>query len=81
MGGVGSMVAIGGASFDRAGAGVVVAKAAEVREGGVIGLALAPRVDVQPGGRVIVGLREAAIGGAVAGIVIGLIAGLVRRGR
>lgn len=44
--------------------------------GGIVGLALTPRMDVEPGGRVVVGLREAVIVGLAGGVAIGVVAGM-----
>jgi ABC-type nitrate/sulfonate/bicarbonate transport system permease component len=42
---------------------------------------IAPKVEIEPGGRLIIGLREAAIGGAVAGVVGVILAALIGRMR
>jgi len=57
---------------------MALARRVEAGEGSFVALALAPSLTVQPGGRVLVGLREAAIVGAVAGLVIGGIVAAVR---
>ena len=43
------------------------------------GVALAPRIVMVPGTRVLAGWREVAAGGAVAGLVIGLVLAVARR--
>jgi len=78
QGGAGTLVSLGGVSIQQGGAVVALARSVEAGEGSFIGLALAPSVTVQPGGRVLAGPREAAIVGAVAGLVIGGIAAAVR---
>ena len=45
---------------------------------GIIGLALAPSIEVQPGGRVLLGLREAAVAGAALGLAAGAIIAMAR---
>jgi len=81
QGGAGTLVSLGNVSIQQGGAVMALARRVEVGEGSFVGLALAPSLTVQPGGRVLVGLREAAIVGAVAGIVAGLIASVARTRR
>jgi hypothetical protein len=78
-GGAGMVVSAGPTSLDRAGGGTIVSlgdlrieqgggamlltRSATVGRGGFVGLALTPRLEVEPGGRVLAGLREVAIVG------------------
>jgi hypothetical protein len=78
-GGAGTMVALGDVSIDRGGAVVAITRSLEAGEGSTVGLALSPRVVVHPGGRVVAGLREALVAGAVGGLVIGLVVAGIRR--
>jgi len=78
QGGAGTLVSLGSVSIQQGGAVLALARRVEVGDGSFIGLALTPSLTVQPGGRVLLGLREAAIVGAVAGLVIGGIAAAVR---
>lgn len=50
------------------------------RHGAFLVFAFTSRLTVQPGGRVLAGLREAGLAGAVAGLVIGAVLLLARRG-
>jgi hypothetical protein len=79
-GGVGTLVALGDATIERGGTGVAATRSLELRDGAFLGFALTPRVTVHPGGRVLVGLREAGLAGAVAGLMIGAVLLLARRG-
>jgi hypothetical protein len=79
QGGVGTMVALGAVSIERGGAVLALTRSLEVGDGATIGLALSPSVVVQPGGRVVAGIREAAIAGAVGGVVLGLLIAGIRR--
>ena len=47
-----------------------------VEQGGIIGLAVTPKLEVRPGGKVILGLREAAVAGAALGVVAGIVAAI-----
>ena len=78
-GGAGTLVALGDVSIERGGAVMAVTRSLEVGAGSTVGLALAPRMVVHPGGRVVAGIREAVVAGAVGGLVIGLVVAGVRR--
>ncbi|MGZ8562727.1 MAG: hypothetical protein ACXWWU_03820 [Candidatus Limnocylindria bacterium] len=78
-GGVGTMVALGSVRIEQGLSLMAVAKHVDAREGSTIGVALAPRIVIAPGTRVLAGLREVAVGGAVAGLVIGIVLALARR--
>lgn len=78
-GGAGTLVALGDVSIERGGAVMAVTRSLEVGAGSTVGLALAPRMVVHPGGRVVAGIREAVVAGAVGGLVIGLMVAGVRR--
>lgn len=79
QGGVGTLVALGSARFEQGGAMLALARDVEVRSGATIGVAIAPRMTMAPGSRVVAGIREVAIGGAVAGVVLGVVMLLARR--
>jgi hypothetical protein len=78
-GGVGTMVALGSVRIEQGGSLLAFAKQVEARDGSTIGVALAPRIVMAPGTRVLAGWREVAAGGAVAGLVIGLVLSALRR--
>lgn len=78
-GGVGTLVALGTVRIAQGGSLLALAKQVDAREGSTIGVALAPRIVMAPGTRVIAGWREVAAGGAVAGLVIGLVLSALRR--
>lgn len=78
-GGVGTMVALGTVRLERGLSLLAFARRVEARAGSTIGVALAPRMVIAPGTRVIAGWREVAAGGAVAGLMIGLVMALARR--
>lgn len=78
-GGVGTLVALGTVRIAQGGSLLALAKQVDAREGSTIGVALAPRIVMAPGTRVIAGWREVAAGGAVAGLVIGLVLAVARR--
>ena len=65
-------------NVEQGGIGVALAREVRAGSGGIIGLALAPSLEVQPGGRVILGLREAAVAGAALGLVAGAILAMAR---
>jgi hypothetical protein len=73
QGGVGTLVALGGARFEQGGAVLALAKDIEAGSGATIGLAISPRMTMAPGSRVVAGIRELVVGGAVAGAVLGLV--------
>ena len=78
-GGVGTLVALGGVRIEQGGSLLALTKQIDAREGSTIGLALAPRIVMAPGARVLAGWREVAAGGVVAGLVFGLVLAAVRR--
>lgn len=78
-GGVGTLVALGGVRIEQGGSLLALTKHIDAREGSTIGLALAPRIVMAPGARVLAGWREVAAGGVVTGLVIGLVVAAVRR--
>ena len=78
-GGVGTMVALGSVRFQRGGSLLAFARQVDAREGSTVGVALAPRIVMAPGTRVLAGWRQVAAGGAVAGLVIGLVLAVARR--
>jgi hypothetical protein len=82
-GGVGSMLALGEVRVERGGIGIALAREVEAGGGAIVGFAIAPKVEIQAGGRLILGLREAVVGGVVAGAMFALMTTLVRalRGR
>lgn len=73
QGGVGTLITAGDAIFEMGGAVLAVGRSVEARQQSTICLALAPRVVIHPGARLVAGPREAGIAGAVAGILIGLL--------
>jgi hypothetical protein len=79
QGGAGTIVTLGSARIQMGGSVVMVAGNVDVGAQGTVGLALAPRLTVQPGGKVIVGLREAAAAGVIAGVLAGIIAAVAAR--
>jgi hypothetical protein len=78
-GGVGTMVALGTVRIEQGGSLLAFARHVDAREGSTIGVALAPRIVMAPGSRVLAGWREVAAGGAVAGLMIGLVMAVARR--
>lgn len=68
QGGAGTLVSLGDVQIRQGGAGALVAKSAAVHDGGFIGLAVTPRLNVEPGGRVLAGPREVALLASVAGL-------------
>jgi hypothetical protein len=78
-GGVGTLVALGTVRIAQGGSLLTLAKQVDAREGSTIGVALAPRIVMAPGTRVLAGWREVVAGGAVAGLVIGLVLAVARR--
>lgn len=78
QGGVGTLVTAGDVTFEMGGAMLAVGRSIEARAESTIGIALAPRVVVHPGARLVAGPREAGIAGAVAGVVIGLLVVAIR---
>lgn len=78
-GGVGTLVALGDTTIERGGTGVAFTRSLELRDGAFLGFAITPRVTVQPGGRVLIGLRAAGLAGAAAGLVLGAVLLLARR--
>jgi hypothetical protein len=78
-GGVGTLVALGTVRIAQGGSLLALAKQVDAREGSTIGVALAPRIVMAPGTRVLAGWREVVAGGAVAGLVIGLVLAVARR--
>lgn len=71
QGGGGMFLAGGSAEIRQGGVGTMVALGGVRVERGFVAVALSPRVTVAEGGRVIAGVREAVIGGAVFGAVLG----------
>ena len=71
QGGGGMFVAGGSAEIRQGGVGTLVAIGGVRVERGFVAVAVSPRVTVADGGRVIAGIREAVIGGAVFGAVVG----------
>lgn len=78
-GGVGTMVAFGSVRIAQGGSLLAFAREVEAGEGTRIGVALAPRITMAPGTRVLLGPREVVASGAVAGLVIGLVLAAIRR--
>jgi hypothetical protein len=78
-GGVGTMVALGSVRLEQGGSLLALARQVDAREGSTIGVALAPRITMAPGTRVLLGPREVVAGGAVVGLVIGLVLAALRR--
>lgn len=79
QGGAGTLVSLGTVRIEQGGAVLAAAKQVDAREGSVIGVALAPRIVMAPGARVLAGWREVAVGGAVAGLMVGLVLAVARR--
>ncbi|MDQ2673602.1 MAG: hypothetical protein M3Y40_03010, partial [Chloroflexota bacterium] len=79
QGGVGTLVALGGARFEQGGALLALTKDVQAGSGSTIGIAIAPRMTMAAGARVVAGPREVVVAGAVAGAVAGLLMALVRR--
>ena len=75
------MLALGEVTIEQGGIGVAVTREVEAGRGAIVGIAIAPKVEIEPGGRLIIGLREAVVGGAFAGIVGAILTALVRRRR
>lgn len=73
------MLALGGVTVERGGIGVAITRQMEVGDRTAFALALAPRMEIQAGGRVIMGLREAVVAGIVAGLLVAFLAELRRR--
>lgn len=71
QGGGGMFIAGGSAEVRQGGVGTMIALGGVRVERGFVAVAVSPRVTVEDGGRVIAGIREAAIGGAVFGAVLG----------
>jgi len=78
-GGVGTIVALGSVRVERGGSLLAVAKHVDARAGSTIGVALAPRIVMAPGARVLAGWPQVAAGGAIAGLAIGLVLAAIRR--
>jgi len=78
-GGVGTMVALGAVRIERGLSLLAITRQVDAREGSTIGVALAPRIVMAPGTRVLAGWREVAAAGAVAGLVIGVVLSMARR--
>lgn len=79
QGGAGTMISLGRIDLEQSGAGTLIARDATVGRGGVVILAMTPRLAVAEGGRVFGG--PAAVVAAIIGIGIGLaFGGLLRRG-
>jgi hypothetical protein len=74
QGGAGTIVALGSARIQMGGSLVTLAGGVDVGAQGTVGVALTPRMTVQPGGKVVVGLREAAAAAVIAGVLAGIIA-------
>lgn len=75
-GGMPNLVALGEVKLQRSGALLALTRRATLGRGGFIGVAFAPRVQVEDGGRVLLGLREIAAMGVVAAVVTSLAFGL-----
>lgn len=73
QGGAGTIVSLGRVSLEQSGAGTVVAGSASVGQGGIVLLALTPKLEVAAGGRAFGGPSAAVA--AVIGIGIGLAIG------
>lgn len=78
-GGAGTLLSLGNVRVERGGSVLALARQVDARDNSTIGVALAPRIVMAPGTRVLIGLREVVAGGAVAGLVIGLVVAAVRR--
>lgn len=79
QGGVGTLVALGGARFEQGGAVLALTKDVRAGAGATIGVAIAPRMTMAPGSKVVAGTREVVVGGMVAGAVLALVMLLARR--
>lgn len=80
QGGAGSILSLGSVQIEQGGAGSVAAGSVTVGRGGLVLLALTPRLEVAEGGRLIGG--PAAVFAAGVGIAIGIaLGGLIRRRR
>lgn len=78
-GGVGTMVALGSVRIQQGGSLLAFARQVDAREGSTVGVAIAPRITMSPGTRVLLGPREVVGGAAVVGLVIGLVLAAIRR--
>ena len=78
-GGVGTLVTLGNVRIAHGGSVLALAKQVDARDGSTIGVALAPRIVMAPGTRVIAGWPQVVAGGAVAGLVIGVVLAVARR--
>ena len=79
QGGAGTMISLGRVDLEQSGAGTVIARDATVGRGGVVLLAITPRLAVAEGGRVFGG--PAALVAAVVGIGLGFALGQLLRRR
>lgn len=79
QGGCGPLLAKGNVTFEQGGCQSVLAAGGVRVSRGFVGIAISPNVTVEEGGRVLMGLREAAVFGAALGL--GLFALLARRRR
>ena len=71
-------MSVGDLRIERAGAGMLAAKSASVGAGGFVGLAITPRLVVEPGGRVLAGPRHVAVLAIVAAAAASLAVLLTR---
>src|SRR5687768_14580347 len=60
-GGVGSMLSLGDVTIERGGIGIAVAGEVEAGQGAFVGFAISPKVEIEDGGRLLLGLREAVV--------------------
>ena len=79
QGGVGTLLSLGTVRIQQGGSLLAFARQVDAREGSTIGVALAPRVVMAPGTRVLAGWREVLVGGAGAGLVMGVVMAVARR--
>jgi hypothetical protein len=81
QGGAGMLVSLGHVEIRQGGACGLVAGAVTVGRGGIVGLAITPRLEVADGGRVLAGppMALGAVAGVATGVVLGWLIGRTRR--
>jgi hypothetical protein len=72
QGGAGQLLSLGDVRIEQGGAAVVAARSATISEGGFVGLAVTPRLRLEPGARLLAGPREVALLAVVAAVAASL---------